>query len=361
MPNCRICQHSFATLKFNTEHIGICTRCVNTLNDSPEPAANAEQRFAEKLARGMLRNAERDLQSPEEWKRQKAQKVRNNLDGEVAAALHNWITRLLEAPGNSTRDFKIMRAHRRGLLRLEGFAKYPSNWTDIARKIRHRDGYQCKVCGCTDSTLDVHHIIYLSHHGTNQQSNLITLCRRCHEVEHDREFDWPEAQDPEADAPIQPSTTFTTFQQNENAPLSTAQPQTPLPQTHSDTHVDLHCPQCETELVIPSEHAQTGQKLRCKQCSLIFLFGINDKAPRQIKAAAPLKETPSDSPQQKKPAHQTPIIKDITHRPQVGESPGLPHPQRPADMDAAAPRHFAFVVVVIAAIILMAVVFIASR
>lgn len=206
MPTCRICQHTFKSLKFQTEHIDICTRCVNTLNESPEPAKNAEARFAEKLARGMQRNAERDLKSDEEWKRRKAQHTLDNLDAAVAAKLHDWITKLLAAPSNSTRDFKIMRAYRRDILRKEGFADRPSGnaWNRIAQRIRHRDGRKCMACGATSTILDVHHIIYLSHHGTNQQNNLITLCRRCHEAEHDRVFDWPESQDSESTSPIQP-------------------------------------------------------------------------------------------------------------------------------------------------------------
>lgn len=205
MPTCRICQHTFKSLKFQSEHINICTRCVNTLNESPEPARSAEARFAEKLARGMQRNAERDLTSDEEWKRRKAQHTLDNLDAAVAAKLHDWITKLLATPGNSTHDYKIMRAYRRRLLRMEGFSDYRDrNWKEVARRIRRRDGFKCRVCDATDTTLDVHHIIYLSHHGTNQQSNLITLCRVCHEAEHDRIFDWPESQDPESAFPIQP-------------------------------------------------------------------------------------------------------------------------------------------------------------
>ncbi|MDA7087121.1 HNH endonuclease [Pseudomonas sp. SA3-5] len=205
MPTCRICQHTFKSLKFQTEHIDICTRCVNTLNESPEPAKNAEARFAEKLARGMLRNAEHDLKSDEEWKRRKAQQTLANIDAAVAAKLHDWITQLLAKSSNSTRDFKIMRAHRRALLRMEGRSDYRDrNWKEVAQRIRRRDGFKCMECGATNTTLDVHHIIYLSHHGTNQQNNLITLCRKCHETEHDRLFDWPESQDPESASPIQP-------------------------------------------------------------------------------------------------------------------------------------------------------------
>lgn len=218
MPTCRICLRTFKSLRFETEHIGICTRCVNTLNDSPEPAKNAEARFAEKLARGMQRNAERDLKSDKEWKRRKAQQTLDNLDAAVDANLHDWITKLLGDPSNSTRDFKIMRAYRRGLLRMEGFADYRDDWKEAAQRVRRRDGFKCMACGTTDTTLDVHHIIYLSHQGTNQQNNLITLCRTCHEDEHDRVFDWPEPNDPESTAPIQP--------QHHGQTLATEQTQT---------------------------------------------------------------------------------------------------------------------------------------
>ncbi|HDP4830715.1 HNH endonuclease [Pseudomonas aeruginosa] len=229
MPTCRICQHTFKSLKFQTEHIDICTRCVNTLNESPEPAKSAEARFAEKLARGMLRNFERNLRSKEEWKRRKAEQTLANLDAAVAARLHDWITKLLADPRNSTRDFKIMRAHRRGLLRTEGLSDYADrNWKDVAQRIRRRDGLKCMVCGATSTTLDVHHIIYLSHHGTNQQSNLITLCRKCHEAEHDRIFDWPESQDPESASPIQPLHSGQTalFEPSQTARTSKPSPET---------------------------------------------------------------------------------------------------------------------------------------
>ena len=161
MSECRICRHTFKALKFKTEHIDICTRCVNTLNATPEPAIKAQERLAEMLARGMLRNAERDLESGEEWKCRKARWTLDNFDAAVAKALPDWITKLLANRENSTRDFKIMRAHRRGLLRMDGFADYPGNWTEVARGIRARDRMRCTSCGTMDAILDVHHIVYL--------------------------------------------------------------------------------------------------------------------------------------------------------------------------------------------------------
>lgn len=92
MPECRICRHTFKALKFKTEHIDICTRCVNTLNAAPEPAIKAQERLTEMLARGMRRNAERDLESGEEWKCRKARWTLDNFDAAVAKALPDWIT-----------------------------------------------------------------------------------------------------------------------------------------------------------------------------------------------------------------------------------------------------------------------------
>lgn len=206
MPTCRICQHTFKSLKYQTEHIGICTRCVGTLNNTPEPAKNAEARLSELLARGMQRNAERGLNAEEEWIQRKARWTLDNFDAALAEALPDWITKLLAKPDNSTRDFKIMRAHRRGMLRMDGFSDYPSDWSEMAHRIRQRDRWRCQSLGCNgiNQTLDVHHIIYLSRHGTNQQSNLITLCRPCHEKEHDRVFDHLEVKEPGRKDPIQP-------------------------------------------------------------------------------------------------------------------------------------------------------------
>ena len=279
MPTCRICKHAFKALRFQTEHIDICTRCVNTLNESPEPASKAQARLSEMLARGMRRNAERDLESEEDWKRRKARWTLDNFDEAVAAALSDWVTSLLKSPKNSTRDFKIMRAQRRGLLRMEGFADYPGNWAEVARSIRARDHMRCTACNTMDAILDVHHIVYLSKHGTNQQHNLITLCRPCHEAEHGREFDGPEAKDPESISPMQPPPGG---RPQPPAPQPAAPPATSPPAARStpaapppiNPHIDLLCPRCATVLTLPAHQAVTGQKLRCKKCALVFTYGI---------------------------------------------------------------------------------------
>lgn len=297
MPACRICRHDFNSFKFKTEHISICTRCVNTLNDSPEPARNSEVLLAEKLARGMQRNAEAELHADEEWKRHKANRTLANLDAAVAAALHDWITRLLSKTENSTRDFKIMRAHRRGLLRAEGFADYPKEWADVAHRIQHRDDYKCTSCGAIDTTLDVHHIIYLSNHGTNQQSNLITLCRKCHEAEHERIFDWPEAKDPESVDPIRPSPELQT-----SALFSATIPPPVISKidvastilsgmaASSQPRTELSCPTFLTELTISSNFALSGKIVRCPKCTVTFDFGktLLHTPPKNMAAPEPV-------------------------------------------------------------------------
>lgn len=50
--------------------------------------------------------------------------------------------------------------------------------------ILHRDNYTCQVCGKKHTRLEVHHIIYKSQDGTDDETNLITLCEDCHSKVH---------------------------------------------------------------------------------------------------------------------------------------------------------------------------------
>lgn len=61
MAQCQLCKREFGRLKFVTEHIKVCTRCVSSLNEFSEPAVHAQNRLGDMLARGMERNALRDL------------------------------------------------------------------------------------------------------------------------------------------------------------------------------------------------------------------------------------------------------------------------------------------------------------
>ena len=54
-------------------------------------------------------------------------------------------------------------------------------------KVLNRDGYTCQHCkGKTkDSKLEVHHIIFRSQKGSDEENNLICLCKTCHDKLHE--------------------------------------------------------------------------------------------------------------------------------------------------------------------------------
>jgi len=56
--------------------------------------------------------------------------------------------------------------------------------------VLNRDNYICQHCkGKTkDSKLEVHHIIFRRNNGSNEQENLITLCKTCHDKLHNEEI-----------------------------------------------------------------------------------------------------------------------------------------------------------------------------
>ena len=51
--------------------------------------------------------------------------------------------------------------------------------------VLHRDNYTCQCCGRKHVSLEVHHIIFKSMGGTDDEHNLITLCEKCHKLVHD--------------------------------------------------------------------------------------------------------------------------------------------------------------------------------
>lgn len=65
---------------------------------------------------------------------------------------------------------------------------YGENWLRIRKRIRERDGHECRSCGTTADeigrALDVHHIVPFSEFDdtqtANDPDNLVTLCRPCH-------------------------------------------------------------------------------------------------------------------------------------------------------------------------------------
>lgn len=51
--------------------------------------------------------------------------------------------------------------------------------------VLHRDDYTCQCCGKKNVRLEVHHIIFRSKGGTDDERNLITLCEKCYKAIHD--------------------------------------------------------------------------------------------------------------------------------------------------------------------------------
>ena len=56
------------------------------------------------------------------------------------------------------------------------------------KAILHRDNYTCQCCGKKNCRLEVHHIIFRSNGGTDDEENLITLCEDCHKKIHKGEI-----------------------------------------------------------------------------------------------------------------------------------------------------------------------------
>lgn len=56
-------------------------------------------------------------------------------------------------------------------------------WRKISKAVIARDGHQCVRCPSTVG-LEVHHIVPLSRGGLTVMSNMITLCRTCHDQRH---------------------------------------------------------------------------------------------------------------------------------------------------------------------------------
>lgn len=54
--------------------------------------------------------------------------------------------------------------------------------------VLERDQYQCAKCGSHDK-IEIHHIIPICNHGTNDYDNLIALCPLCHQNAHDKLID----------------------------------------------------------------------------------------------------------------------------------------------------------------------------
>ncbi len=303
MAECQICKRNQHRLKFKTDHISICAECVTVLNEWSQPSYAAQGRIGDLLRKGMARR------NPDYTEQQ------------YRRARPGWFNRLLANKKNNSLDYRVVRAARRGLLRETGITpwEYPFDWKDRAKRIRVRDGCHCQSCGASDAALDVHHIIYLSNWGTNQQNNLITLCRPCHIAEHDHEFDFGEPDEPGNPQPIRPKRgqTVKVKKQHKPEPLTPTEasflnelfddglsatessssarhvpppPPQPQPPLQPLPPVDLWCPKCSTSLTAKLTTAVLeSQKVRCPACKLILTAseGLEERLTQRPRSPAP--------------------------------------------------------------------------
>lgn len=63
-----------------------------------------------------------------------------------------------------------------------------SRYTGLSEKLRgeviRRDRGRCRFCGATNRGVDLHHIVYRRGTVDDVASNLICLCRHCHNTVH---------------------------------------------------------------------------------------------------------------------------------------------------------------------------------
>ncbi len=58
-----------------------------------------------------------------------------------------------------------------------------NSYRELHRQVLERDGWRCQTCGSMQH-LQVHHLKFRSHSGSDVEQNLITLCPACHARMH---------------------------------------------------------------------------------------------------------------------------------------------------------------------------------
>lgn len=120
---------------------------------------------------------------------------------------------------------------------------YPSNWDTLRKKVYRKDGYQCQNCQAYggpkgNAELRAHHVVPVSKGGTNEMSNLITVCEKCHKSIHG-----------DVMAP-------TSNQRNSQKSATSSQKRTHNPFTC--------CPLCNSSSI--SHHPSEDKTLQCEDC-----------------------------------------------------------------------------------------------
>lgn len=165
---CQICLKDFKKIRFHTKRISICGRCVQSLNGYQEVAEPSHTILVQRYEGAILRRANADLQSEDESTRERALWRLEHIGEIVARRMPDWLNRVLSDRKNASRLYKIIRAHRRGLLHFDAPRSmgYRSDFKEVARRVRLDDEYKCMECQVRNVELHVHHIIYKSNFGT---------------------------------------------------------------------------------------------------------------------------------------------------------------------------------------------------
>ncbi|MGZ4956186.1 MAG: HNH endonuclease [Methylobacter sp.] len=192
---CKICLRK-KKLRYASDRVGICPICTKSVNGYKETADKAYEEAKALLMNGMMKREYAKMLSTGlvEDRESAVDMLLKEIERKADYAMPRWVNKLVADKSNTTKMYKMIRAYRRGLLHFDIPNRwgYPNNWKEVATNIRHLDNFTCVSCGATDVELHVHHIVYVSNYGTNQKNNLVTLCRKCHEKEHKKIFDFGE-------------------------------------------------------------------------------------------------------------------------------------------------------------------------
>lgn len=61
---------------------------------------------------------------------------------------------------------------------------YPSDWDERRKKVLQRHMNRCVNCRRVGVPLQVHHIVPVGSGGSHRRSNLVPLCKECHQAVH---------------------------------------------------------------------------------------------------------------------------------------------------------------------------------
>jgi 5-methylcytosine-specific restriction endonuclease McrA len=70
--------------------------------------------------------------------------------------------------------------------------RYPINWNHRRQAVFKAVGYICQMCGVyAKGEMHYHHIRPIGCGGTHAPSNMVPICKRCHDFIHSGNYDGP--------------------------------------------------------------------------------------------------------------------------------------------------------------------------